>query len=150
MVSKVTFKLRLDMKGVDDKDELKDEVGNFVLEQILEDASDGRSSVNGRFWKKLSSEYREFKQEDVGSGDPNMELTGDMLDALEFKPYRDGVEIGFFDKKEAQKADNHNKFSAKSQKTKLPKRQAIPKKGEVFRPAIRNEIKQIIKEFKDG
>jgi len=149
MVSKVTFKmnLRTKLKEIEDKDAFKEEVGNYIVEQILEDASNSRSSVSGKLWKGLSKDYKAEKAKISGSLKANLELHGNMLDSLTFKKYRDGIEVGFFDKNEAQKADNHNKFSSKSKKTKLPKRQSIPKKNENFRKSILNEIDAIKEEF---
>ena len=51
-----------------------------------------------------------------------------MRSQLTYEPFRDGIEFGVFDPEEAQKADNHNKNSAKSKTTNVPKRQFIPYK----------------------
>ena len=76
-----------------------------------------------------------------------MKLEGDMLSALEARPYRDGVEVGVFDEDEAKKADNHNKFSAKSKRTPVPERNFIPRKDKNFKKDITDGIKEIIKEI---
>ena len=118
----------------------------MLTDIILENTSKLKSSVKGGKWKKtLSPGYKKIKSK-VAPGVPNMELTGDMLDALMFKPYRDGIEIGVFDTEEAKKADNHNKFTAKSRKTKVPERQFIPRKGQQFKPDILKELKTLAME----
>lgn len=137
------------MKRVKTKDrsKLKKEIGNYLIEQTLSDVGGQKSPVTGRSFKQLSKSYRDFKKSKA-SPIPNLELTGDMLDAFKFREKRNGIEIGIFNEKQAQKADNHNKFSAKSKKTNVPKRAFIPKKGESnYRPDIRKEILNIVKEF---
>lgn len=69
-----------------------------------------------------------------------MELEGDMLDSLKVKPTDEGVEIGFFNR-ESAKADGHNKFSGRTNKT--PRRRFLPAQGQSFTPDIRSEIKKI-------
>jgi len=105
--------------------------------------------LGGEFKKTLSKGYAKKKQELVGSKDANLELFGDMLDSLTFKNTRDGIEIGIFNKKQAQKADNHNKFSPESKATKVPPRQFIPNADENqnFKRAIQNEVVNIIREY---
>ncbi len=124
-------------------------MGNYLKEQILNDCSEEKSVVTGRKWKGLSKNYLNYKERVSSSDKANMELFGDMLDALEFKPTRDGIEIGIFDDKQAQKADNHNKFSSASTKTPLPKRQFIPnaKENETFRSKVLEQVKEIINDL---
>jgi len=121
----------------------------MLIDLILENTAKLKSSVSGGKWKKtLSPEYKKQKKK-VAPGIPNMELTGDMLDALTFKPYRDGVEVGVFDREEALKAENHNKFTARSRKTKVPERQFIPRKDQKFKKEILTELKTLAKEVVD-
>jgi len=156
MVSKVTYKLDLFQLGLEDvpserHDEVKNEIGEFLVEQILQDVGSTKSPVAGqpRNFKSLSPDYKELKSKQA-PGIPNLELNGDMLDSLKFNITSDGVEIGIFDSKEAKKADNHNKFSAKSKRTKVPKRQFIPNDDESFRPFIVDRVIDIIDDFKTG
>ena len=146
-VDKVTYTLNLaeKLKGIKDPSEVKKEIGNYLIEQILSDVGQAKSPVTGRDFKGLSTNYRKFKKNYSSSSIANLELHGDMLDSLKFEDVgKNKIEIGIFNKQEAQKADNHNKFSQASLKTNVPKRQFIPKKGESFRPAIRKEIEEII------
>jgi len=153
-MAKITYKLKLkdliDVKNInrDTKKVIKDEVGELLLDLILKDTANQRSAVSGQKWKGLSKEYKKIKSK-VAPGVANLELTGDMLDALDIKPYRDGIEIGVFGGEDALKAENHNKFTARSLKTSLPKRQFIPKKDETFRKGIKKELVKLAKEIVD-
>jgi hypothetical protein len=155
MVVKTTWKLRLD-SIVDTseatkatKDEIKEEIGEFLVDRMLEDISKQKSPVDNRKFDKLSKPYATFKRKSGRRGVPNLELEGLMLDALEHKPYRDGVEVGIFeeDQEQVQKSDNHNKFSAKSKGTGVPERQFIPRKKQKMRPGIMREVKKIAKDI---
>lgn len=146
---KVTFKQTIPMQTVPKelRNSLKESVGTFLVESILEDVSKSKSPVkDGEFKASLSPAYKKKKQEISGSTSANMELYGDMLNALKFENKRDGIEIGIFDSQQALKADNHNKFSAKSKKTALPKREFIPK-TQGFREGIKKGIADIVAEY---
>jgi hypothetical protein len=153
MVSKVTYKLRLDELidtsdlDVSQKDEIKSRVGEMLYDLVLKDIGEHRNSVSGQKWAKLSKKYKAFKA-GIASPEANLELSGDMLDALEYIPYRDGIEFGIFDNEQAQKADNHCKFSAKSLKTAVPQRQFIPTKDESFRAGIMRELIELAEDIK--
>lgn len=70
-----------------------------------------------------------------------MELEGDMLDHLEFRPTPEGIKIGVFGS-DAPKADGHNKLSGKTNHT--PQRRFIPDAGQKYKGEIENEIVKII------
>lgn len=156
-MSKVTFNLDLSdyldqISSISDQNKFKKAVGDYIVEQILEDVSQSKSPVTGRQFVKLSKEYKQYKKKISSSPVANMELFGDMLDSLKFKSTASEIEIGIFDKKQALKADNHNKFSTESLTTAVPRRPFIPNSdnGEQFRPAIRKEIDNIAKDFYDS
>lgn len=137
------------MKGIPQKERerVKKEIGNYIIEKTLDDVGDQKSPVTGRTFKALSKKYKEFKKSKA-SPVPNLELTGKMLDSFKFKKTTSGIEIGIFNNKEAQKADNHNKFSSKSLRTKVPPRKFIPKNGrDTYSKEITNGVAKIIKEF---
>jgi len=167
-VSKVTYNFDLDeIKGVDKsklshfkKIELQSRVASFLVDAILRDTANMRSAVDGRRWKdlkrydivdgkKVPARYP-IEKSKVAVAKANLELTGAMLDSLNGRLTEEGVEVGIFDYDEAQKADNHCKFSAESETTALPKRQFIPKEGEGFRAGIMKELEKIAKEVIDG
>lgn len=152
MVSKVTKKLKLSEVSQkwndldqDQKENVKEKVGNYLQKAILQYTRNTNSPVAGEgSFQRLSPDYAKYKRSKGKGSSPNLRLDNDMMDNLEFQTYRDGVEIGIFDNEQAQKADNHNKFSAKSNGTPVPKRQFIPKKDETFKRPIINDIKKII------
>lgn len=162
MVSKVTYELNLskELRDVprEKREDVKEEIGKYLVEQILQDVSKTKSPVYGTSFKGLSTEYKNKKKKLSSSAIANLELHGDMLNALEYKTTRDKIEVGIFDYDQAQKADNHCKFSGKSKKKKsngeyvVPERKFIPnrKEGDEFRPLIIREINKIIEESRDG
>lgn len=128
----------------DTKEALK-EIAEFVRDEILQYVGDAKSPVSGGKWKaSLSPEYKELKKEISGSSVANMELYGDMLDALEAKVVGNKIKVGWFSGEQAAKADGHNNFSGESS---LPTRQSIPKEGQTFKRDILQGIKAIAKEF---
>ena len=142
---KVTKKITLDLESVprERRTQVKDEIGQLVVESILEDVSLGRSPVKGQGkFKRLSKEYAD--REKGGDTNPNLDLFGDMLDSLTYKRTRDGIEVGIFASSEVPKADNHNKFSSESKTTPVPKRQFIPKENQTFKRGIESSIKRTI------
>lgn len=128
------------------KEKIKKEVGELLYDLILKDTSEQRSAVTGQKWKGLSKEYKEYKKK-IAPGIANLELTGNMLDALKTKNTTQGVEIGIFGAKQAIKAENHLKTTKRSLKTALPQRQFLPLKNQKFRPGILKELKAIAEEI---
>jgi hypothetical protein len=144
--SKIAKSLELDLSDVprSQRSKVKQQVGEFVVGAILEQVSQGRSPVKGKGkFKRLSAQYAE--EEKGGDRNPNLDLEGDMLNSLEFKNTRNGVEVGIFKSSEVPKADGHNNFSGMS---KLPERRFIPDQDETFKSDIDRGIKRIIEENK--
>ena len=152
MVSKVTYKLDLKKFGIKDveakfRDRAKRDVADYLKEEILQKVGGMESPVEGHgVFKMLSPDYAAEKS-GFANPIPNLELTGKMLDALDYQIKGNFLEIGIFDKTQAQKADNHCKFSSKSQRTKVPMRRFIPKGREKFDTDILDEIKGIIDDY---
>ena len=153
-MSKVTYHLNLDMSKIPKKDrvEAKNKIGEYLKNKVKEDAQSAKSSVNGRSFKRLSKKYADKQK--GGNRKPNLTLSESMLNSLDFKRTRDGIEFGIFGGKDALKADNHNKFSADSEDTPVPKRQFIPNEsdetnvGKTFRPDIRRSMRDILDSFR--
>lgn len=110
------------------------------MEQILLSVAARKSPVTGDSFDPLSKEYKAKKTGEGLAGVPNLELSGDMLDALDFRVTSDGIEIGVFGE-DAPKADGHNNLSGKSL---LPTRRFIPEEGESFTSSIEDEVNRII------
>ena len=85
-IKKVTFNLSIPMTGVkrSDREKLKSEIGNYLVEKPLQDVGSQRSPVTGREFKSLTKKYKDKKKK-VASPVPNLELKGDMLDAFKYK-----------------------------------------------------------------
>lgn len=121
---------------------VKNEVGEFIVDQILRSVSNATSPVEGKgAFKSLSKEYAD--NEKGGNRKANLELDGDMLDSLEFRTTISGVEVGIFDGDETPKAFNHNTGDT------LPKRQFIPDISESFNSSIQAGVNRIIKDSEE-
>jgi hypothetical protein len=123
------------------------DIADYVKTEILQFCGDGKSPVAGGQWKRsLSPEYKKLKEKISGSNFANMELTGEMLDALDARITSSGtIEVGIWGD-QASKADGHNNFSGSST---LPPRQFIPNedKGQTFKPSIISGMKRIAQSF---
>lgn len=120
----------------------KAEIAEFVVDSILDAVGEAKSPVARGAWKaSLSKEYAKFKRGFSSSGIANMELHGDMLDALESVIGSDSIEVGIFRDKEAIKAYNHNTGDT------LPKRQFIPKENQKFKADIEAGIREIMRDY---
>lgn len=122
------------------KDDIKDEVGDYLKEQILSSIGDLKSPIAGQGWPKLSKEYAKDKQARGFVPAPNLEVSGELLNSLDVKPTTKGIEIGVFGSA-AERADGHNNFSGKS---KIPTRRFLPEVGQKFKGDIQKEIDKII------
>lgn len=122
----------------DQADSVKEAVGDRLIELILGDMSEGRSSVDGQKWAKLSKDYAAKK----GSKLADLFKEGDLYAALEYKIKDDGVEYGFWSQK--GKADGHNKHH--DDNPNLPLRRSIPTEDEDIRSGILKELKRIAQE----
>jgi len=130
---------------------IKDEVGASVQSSILGYLSNSTSPIKGESrFERLKPNYKKWKRKKVGSGSPNLELFGDMLGKLEYRPHRQGVEVGIWDETQSKKAELHNRWTGKAvshaNKMNVAERKFIPKKGERFKSKIESQIKEIIKE----
>lgn len=130
------------------REEALADVAEYVKDQVLLNCGEGRSPVSGGQWKRtLSPEYKKRKVDEGGSNFANLELSGDMLDALDVVNGRGSkLRLQVEGSEEAAKADGHNNFSGKSP---LPPRQFIPnaKKGQTFKREILNGIRDILERY---
>ena len=150
MVDKVTKKLNLNDVGFSDvpvrrRSSVKNQIGEFIINESLRMISSGRSPVKGIEFAKLNAEYAQ--REKGGDRTPNLELEGDLLDAYTFRSDNrldEFIEIGVFEGSgEVPKADGHNNHSGDSD---LPVRRFVPLEKEEYKQPIVNGIKQIIRE----
>lgn len=127
-----------------DRKRLIDEVADYLRDSVLDYVGEAKTPVaKGKYASKLSKDYADAQK----SGDrlANLDLYGDMLNALEVIPdYEAGkVTIGIFDDSQTAKAYNHNVGDT------LPKRQFIPDEGQNFKPEIIRGVKRIIEDYLD-
>jgi len=144
-IEKISKELELDLSKVPraDRTTVKQEIGNFIIEEIMRSVSEGTSPVSGRGkFKILNKQYA--KSQKGGDRNPNLDLFGDMLDSLTFKNTSQGIEVGIFRSSQVPKADGHNNFSGEST---LPERRFIPDESEGFKRDIEKGIKDIINDF---
>lgn len=133
------------------KEVIKDEVGAAVKSSILGYLNSTTSPVAGEgSFKALGKNYKKYKAAQGKGTSPNLELFGDMLKALDYKPHPLGVEVGIWNEEQAKKAELHNRFTAAAvrhaNKMNVKERKFIPKKDESFKRDIEGQIKNIISE----
>lgn len=125
------------------KSELRSKVGDFLVEQILDYTGNKTSPIKGQgSYKGLSRQYRKYKKSLARGDEPNLELFGDMKDAIAWRETSKGVEVGVYGS-EAPKADGHNNFSGES---RIPTRQFLPEEGQDFKRRVTTEIEKMLKE----
>lgn len=121
------------------------EAAEIVKTRVLEYVADQSSPVSGGKWKRtLSPEYKERKQAEGGSSVADMELSGNMLDALQVVITSRGKLSLQIEGSQAPKADGHNNHSGKSE---LPPREFIPKKGATFKRDIWRDVREALEEY---
>lgn len=133
-----------------ERDALLEEIGDYTVTSMLDYIGEGKSPVTGRNFQKLSTKYAD--KEKGGSRISNLELNGDMLDALDFEVTKGKLKVGIFDEDQAVKAYGHQTgFEGHPWLDgKAPARQIVPDKGESFVGRIKSGIDDIIEEFMDG
>jgi hypothetical protein len=132
----------------EDREELMEEIGDYVVTAMLDKMGDGESPVDGvGKFKNLSKDYA--ANEKGGDDTPNLSLMGDMWGALTYEVEFDRVKVGIFDPDEAVKAYGHNTgFKGHPWlEGKAPQRKFIPDKNESFIQEIQDGIKMIVEEF---
>lgn len=127
-----------------DRKKAKEDVADYLVGQILRNVSKGSSPVKGHgSFKSLNKEYA--KKEKGGNRTANLELEGDMLDALDTRIKGNRLEVGIFAKGQQGKADGHNNHTGRSE---LPLRRFIPVESETFKKPILDGMKRIAKKYK--
>lgn len=122
------------------------DIADYVLESVLSDVADAKSPVAGYgAFPKLSKAYKSKKDSEGGTPIANLELSGDMLSALEVKKKGERLVLQIVGK-EAAKADGHNNHSGDSE---LPLRRFIPTDTETFKRDILTGISRIIESYRD-
>ena len=155
ITKKLTFDQLLDEVGLEvdgkvtlaQKREILEEIGDYIRDTMLDFITEGKSPVTARKFKRLSTPY----SDDMKGGDrtADMQLEGDMLDALDFKVKKDYLEIGWFDSDQAAKAFGHTTGMEGHPwlEGKTPVRKLIPDEKGFFAAEIRDGIADIIEDI---
>lgn len=155
MAIPITKKIKLDLSKIprNSREDAKEEIAEYLLDTVLDHVSRIKSPVSGGAYKPtLSKDYKKIKAKISGSTKPNMELYGDMLDDLDARFEGSTLSFGIHgdaSEESMLKAENHNKFTARARKTKLPERSFIPRKDQDFKKSIMSDIKDIIESYAD-
>lgn len=135
--TKVVFDIEKDIEKINTPQAMK-EVGELVVREMKTMILSGVSPVRG------NKRFAPYKDRTKYPGDlkparpVNLKLTGEMLDALTFRPYKETVHIGIFtsDQGVKDRAEAHNQGTEH-----MAKRQFIPQEGEEFAVTIMRKIK---------
>jgi len=160
-MTKILKRLDLDLKDIprNKRKEAKRDALDFLENEIQRHVSRGKSPVHGEgSFKTLNPKYS--KDEKQGNSIANLQLEGDLMEALELNDKTGAtIEVGYSSKNpEIEKADGHNQFSAdakkptwgtgKNKRKALPKRRYIPESSQSFKKSIMNGIDKILNEHR--
>lgn len=151
--SKFLYKYKLDTEeslSKKERQELLDQIGEYLKFTMLEIIADKKSPVTGEKFDNLSKDYAKK----VGHKWSDLQESGDMLDALDFKLSKDAksFDIGFFEKEQAAKAYGHTTGMEGHPWLEgvTPERKILPMGKETFDSEIMDGIDNIIQEFLDA
>ena len=132
-----------------EKKELLNQIGDYVVVTMLDLIADGISPVTGKSFSKLTKPYS--NKEKGGDRTPNMDLNGDMLNALTYEIVDGIVNVGWFDSDQSAKAYGHTTgFKGHPWLDgEVTPRKLIPNTKEKFTPEIMAGIREIIEDFFD-
>jgi len=134
-----------DLKIVN-KQAVLEEISDLIKDEILAHVGDGDSPVKGEGkFKKLDPKYA--KKEKFGDPNPNLDLTGAMLDNLVVRPIKGKIEVFVEGSSNLMrgKVEGHNQHDS-SLTPRIEKRRFIPAESQTFKPAIMRTIKDILQE----
>jgi hypothetical protein len=124
------------------RSDLVNEVGDYLIQSILDYVGEAKSPVaGGKYKATLSESYA--KSQKMGDTMANLDLNGDMLNALTFKTNADNgtVTVGIFEESQAVKSYNHNVGDT------LPQRQFIPGEDQLLKAEIIRGVRRILKGY---
>lgn len=135
----------------DKKKEALDDVKNYVKEQILKHVSQAKTPVMNGNWKQdLSKAYKKIKGEQSSVSKANLELSGEMLDALEVNEVNSEKLVIQIAGEQAGKADGNNRGTyGKSKPNPAIARNFIPQEGQELNRTIQSGIKKILQEYEE-
>jgi hypothetical protein len=124
------------------------EAAEYLREQLLDFAGQGRSIVSGGRWvKTLSKDYAAEKGESSSVNYADLNLSGHLLDGLSVDVSGNNIVIDV-DSADYGKAEGHL-TGEYGKSTKIKPRQFMPQQGQTFKAAILSELKKILAEHED-
>lgn len=131
------------------KEEAQEAIQNYVKEQVLSHIGEGKSPIQGGHWKRqLSQEYLKIKAKQSGSKIANLELTGELLDALEVSAVNsEKLALSVVDSSQRDKAEGNQLGSYGREPNKANSREFIPQDGQNFRKEIIQGMKDILRRY---
>lgn len=121
---------------------------DYVKEQILLFSGEGKTSVAGGLWKRgLSPEYKEEKAEESSVTYSNVELTGDMMDALEVEPEGERLRVEITgDQRDKAEGNLLGSYGREPNEDKA--REFMPhKRGQHFRKEIIDGLRELLESY---
>ena len=127
---------------------LKD-VKDYVKEQVLSYIGDGKSPVANGHWKRtLSPAYKKQKSQTSSATFANLELDGELLDAINTKASKDKIVLEVAGGKDVQaKAEGNQIGSYGREPNKSNSREFIPTNGRTLNQSIMNGVKSILRSY---
>lgn len=132
------------------REEALSAVKDYVQEQVLSHVGAGKSPVAGGKWKKsLSKDYKAKKAGESSVGYANLELSGDLLDALEVVEVNSQKLSLQVEGPQAPKAEGNNLGSYGRSPDPSKAREFIPQPGQTFNRKITSGIRDILSRFSE-
>lgn len=132
------------------RNEAIEEIALFVRDSILDYVGQGKSPIaGGRYKSTLSKDYAD--REKAGDRLANLDLEGDMLNALDYRISGNSITVGIFDSSQAVKSYAHN-TGYEGHPTLANKgfiRQFIPQDDQLLKADILRGIQRIIADYED-
>ena len=127
------------------RDSILENVAEFVRDSILDHAGDAKSPVKNGPWKKsLTPAYKDIKAEESSSKKANLELSGELLDAVDFRIDGNNIIEGVFDGNVGKAEGNNIGSYGRRSGNKSKARRFIPLRGETWNQTITRGIKDLV------
>ena len=114
-----------------------------MVDKMLDSLGGGNSPVKGESFKRLDKDYA--RREKGGNRTPNLNLDGDLWDAITSEADGNNLIIGV-DADEEGKSEGHNQL-IKGEKHPLPKRRFIPSDSQKFKSPVNRLIQETLSLF---
>jgi hypothetical protein len=149
--SEVSYDFKIDFGDIENekiREQIKKEVGDFLIEETLKQVGEGKTPISGGTYnKKLTSKYAKEK----GTNLSNMELDGDLLDALTYEITSNGVKIIISGDQAIKAFAHHTSYRGHPtiKDREKYKREFIPNKDQSYKKDILKEVEAIVEGY-DG